>query len=96
VGRRGESLKIVILHLFHISILVGLWLTLSYWSPEKCSSSLLPRLNTENRRGPSYRKCLYKGTTVRDPEPLPGTEEQDKGAKGRVRKLLVTETQITC
>lgn len=86
----------MILHLVHISILAGLWLTLTYWSPEECSSSLLPRANTENRRGPSYRKCLYKGTTVRDPEPLPGAAEQDKGVKGGVRKMLITEPQITC
>lgn len=89
-------MKTMILHLFHISILVGLWLTLTYWSPEECFASFLPRANTENRRGPSYRKCLYKGTTVRDSEPQPGTAEQDEGAKGGVRKVLIKELQITC
>lgn len=33
---------------------------------------------------------------MRDPEPQPGTVEQDKGAKGGVSKVLITEPQTTC
>lgn len=87
VGRRGECLWPVILHLFHITVLVELWLTLTYWPSEECSSSLQPpRANIENRRGPSYRKFFYKGTSGKGPWAPVRNCRAWQGCKSRSKK----------